>query len=189
MSIVSIKKVFAIALAALSSVWAVATTSVSAHPIDPPAADIVQIQDQSSEPTGRLLGFAFVDSSVTSQGSRAKLPPEAKIFPPGSTITGTEGCPTSRYHTDGLIVAVIDYQGRPNEGSVTVIRHPAPGMSFPGAPYYLDLNAGRTLQYLGPIGANGTYDVKFRYNYAEGQQKSSSAKLTLARNCAAGGGF
>jgi hypothetical protein len=138
---------------------------------------------------GNLVGFAFVSSSVTSEGSLAKLPAGTKIYPPGSTITGSEGCPTNRYHTDGLIVAVIDYQGRPNEGSVTVIRHPAPGMSFPSAPYYLDLNPGRTLQYLGPIGTNGTYDVQFSYNYAEGQQKSSSARLTLARNCAGGGGF
>jgi hypothetical protein len=139
--------------------------------------------------TGNLAGFAFVDASVTSQGSRAKLPPGTKIYPPGSTITGNEGCPTNRYHTNGLIVAVIDYQGRANEGSITVIRHPAPGMSFAGAPYYLDLYAGRTLQYLGPIGTNGIYEVKFSYNYAEGQQKSSSAKLTLARSCPGGGGF
>ena len=39
------------------------------------------------------------------------------IYPPGSKITGTDGCPTTRYHTDGMIVAVIDYQGRPTAGS------------------------------------------------------------------------
>jgi hypothetical protein len=189
MSMVSIKKIFTIVLTAFASLWTISTASVSAHPINSIGENIVKVQDQSSEAIGRLVGFAFVDSSVTSEGSLAKLPAGTKIYPPGSTITGTEGCPKNRYHTDGLIVAVIDYQGRPNEGSITVIRHPAPGMSFPGAPYYLDLNAGRTLQYLGPIGTNGTYDVKFRYNYSEGQQKSSSARLTLARNCASGGGF
>jgi hypothetical protein len=167
----------------------VSITPVSADPIGSAAANIVNVQDQGSGASGRLVGFAFVDSSITSRGSLAKLPTGTKIYPPGSTITGTEGCPTNRYHTDGLIVAVIDYQGRPNEGSVTVIRHPATGGSFPGAPYYVDLNAGRTLQYLGPIGINGTYDVKFSYNYAKGQQISSSAKLTLARNCPGGGGF
>lgn len=182
-------KLFAIVLTAFASAWAISTASVSAERIDSADLNIIKVQDQSGEASGRLVGFAFVDSSVTSQGSLAKLPPGAKIYPSGSTITGTEGCPTTRYHTDGLIVAVIDYQGRPNEGSVTVIRHPAPGMSFPGAPYYLDLNAGRTLQYLGPIGTNGTYDVKFSYNYSEGQQKSASATLTLARNCVGGGGF
>ncbi len=186
---VPIKKLIAIGLIAFASSWIVSMTSVAADPLGPASANVVKVQDQANAATGRLIGFAFVDTSVTSRGSLAKLPPGTKIYPPGSTITGTEGCPTTRYHTDGLIVAVIDYQGRPNEGSITVIRHPAPGMSFPGAPYYLDLNAGRTLQYLGPIGANGTYDVKFSYNYAEGQQKSTAARLTLARNCPGGGGF
>jgi hypothetical protein len=182
-----IEKIAATVLTAF--VWSSTMSLMVAAADQSQAAGIVEVQDQSNAADGRLVGFAFVDASVTSQGSRAKLLPGTKIYPPGSTITGTEGCPTTRYHTDGLIVAVIDYQGRPNEGSVTVIRHPAPGMSFPAAPYYLDLNAGRTLQYLGPIGMNGTYDVKFSYNYAEGQQKSSFAKLILARNCAGGGGF
>lgn len=186
---VSIEKLIATGLAALVLSLAVAPVLAASDPTNPESGGIVKIQDQSNGPAGKLVGFAFVSSSVTAEGSLAKLPPGAKIYPPGSTITGTEGCPSNRYHTDGLIVAVIDYQGRPNEGSVTVIRHPAQGMSFPSAPYYLDLNAGRTLQYLGPIGMNGTYEIKFAYNYAEGQQKSSSAKLNLARNCVGGGGF
>jgi hypothetical protein len=186
---VSIRKLIASGVTAFVLSWAISPMVATADPAKPQADGFVEVQDEGNVAIGRLVGFAFVDSSVTSQGSLAKLPPGTKIYPPGSTITGTEGCPRNRYHTNGLIVAVIDYQGRPNEGSVTVIRHPAPGMSFPSAPYYLDLNAGRTLQYLGPIGTNGTYEIEFAYNYAEGQQKSSSAKLTLARNCPGGGGF
>jgi len=59
-----------------------------------------------------IAGFAFVNCSVTEQGQRrADLPPGTKIYPPGSKITGTDGCPTTHYHNDGMIVAVIDYRG------------------------------------------------------------------------------
>jgi hypothetical protein len=132
---------------------------------------------------GGITGFAFVDSSVTGMGSQAKLPAGTKIYPPGSKITGTEGCPTNRYHTDGEIVAVIDYQGRPTAASVTVTEHPARGGNFERAPYYIDLNSGRTLQYLGPIFGNGTYDVRFSYSYNLGAEKGSSTSLTLDRSC------
>ncbi len=104
-----------------------------------------------------LTGFAFVGSSVTAQGHRAPLPVGTIIYPPGSTITGSEGCPSNRYNTDGMIVAVIDYHGRPTVGSVAVTRHPASGGQFDNAPYYLDLDSGRTLQFLGPIFENGSY--------------------------------
>jgi uncharacterized protein (DUF2141 family) len=139
----------------------------------------------SAEMPGRLTGFAFVDSSVTAQGSRARLPGGTKVYPPGSTITGTDGCPTNRYNTDGEIVAVIDYQGRPTAGQVAVTRHPARGGQFDNAPYYLDLNPGRTLQFLGPIFENGTYDVHFEYDYNLGQGKKDSATFVLARSCPA----
>jgi hypothetical protein len=132
---------------------------------------------------GTLTGFAFVDSSVTGMGSQAKLPAGTKIYPPGSKITGTEGCPTTRYNTDGQIVAIIDYQGRPTAGSVTVTRHPATGGNFENAPYYIDLNRGRTLQYLGPIFINGSYDVRFSYDFNLGNAKTSSTTLTLDRSC------
>lgn len=134
---------------------------------------------------GVITGFAFVDSSVTGQGSRAKLPAGAKIYPPGSTVTGSEGCPTTRYQTDGQLVVVIDYNGRQTAGSVAVTRHPAGGGTFENAPYYLDLNPGRTLQFLGPIFDNGSYDVKFSYDYNLGAGKSTSATIVLARNCPA----
>jgi uncharacterized protein (DUF2141 family) len=137
----------------------------------------------SADANASLAGFAFVDGSVTGQGSRAKLPAETKIYPPGSKITGTDGCPTTRYHTDGMIVAVIDYQGRPTAGSVAVTRHPASGGQFNNAPYYLDLDQGRTLQFLGPIFENGSYDVRLTYDFSLGQGKTVSATFALARSC------
>lgn len=146
-------------------------------------ADATRSSSASADANASLTGFAFVDGSVTAQGSRARLPPGTKIFPPGSTITGTDGCPTNRYRTDGMIVAVIDYQGRPTAGSVAVTRHPASGGQFHNAPYYLDLDSGRTLQFLGPLFENGSYDVRFEYDFSSGQGKTLSATFALARNC------
>jgi len=137
----------------------------------------------SADANASLAGFAFVDGSVTEQGSRAKLPPGTKIYPPGSTITGTEGCPTNRYHTDGMIVAVIDYHGRPTAGSLVVTRRPATGGRFNNAPYYLDLDPGRTLQVLGPIYENGSYDIRFTYDFSTGRGQRLSAGFALARSC------
>ena len=54
-------------------------------------------------------------------------------------------------------------------------RAPATGGSFERAPYYIDLDSGRTLQYLGPIFNNGTYDILFSYSYNLGAAKKSSA--------------
>jgi uncharacterized protein (DUF2141 family) len=146
-------------------------------------SDAARSSSASADANASLAGFAFVDGSVTGQGSLAKLPPETKIYPPGSTISGTEGCPTTRYRTDGMIVAVIDYHGRPTAGSLAVTRHPASGGKFDNAPYYLDLDAGRTLQFLGPIFENGFYDVRFTYDFSLGQGKKLSATFALARNC------
>jgi hypothetical protein len=146
-------------------------------------ADATRSSSASADANASLAGFAFVDGSVTGQGSRAKLPTETKIYPPGSKIAGTDGCPTTRYHTDGMIVAVIDYQGRPTAGSVAVTRHPASGGQFNNAPYYLDLDKGRTLQFLGPIFENGSYDVRLTYDFSLGQGKTVSATFALARNC------
>jgi hypothetical protein len=137
----------------------------------------------SADANASLTGFAFVDSSVTSQGSRAKLPPGTKIYPPGAKITGADGCPTNRYRTDGMIVAVIDYQGGPTAASLAVTRHPASGGQFENAPYYIDLDQGRTLQFLGPIFDNGSYDIRFRYDYNLGEGKALSTTFVLARTC------
>jgi hypothetical protein len=131
---------------------------------------------------GKIVGFAFVDSNVTGQGSRATLPQGTKIFPPGSKITGTDGCPTTQYRTDGLIVAVIDYAGRPTAGSVTVNLVPAPQFGQ-RPPYQLDLNTGRTLQLLGPIFENGTYQVTLEYFFGQANTKSTAAQFTLDRRC------
>ena len=137
----------------------------------------------SAAGSATITGIAFVDSSVTSQGSRAKLPQGAKIYASGTRITGADGCPTTRYGTDGLIVAVIDYDGPPTAGSLTVVRHPATGGNFTNAPYYLDINPGRTLQYLGPRFENGSYDLKLTWGLGQAQNLSVDASFSLARNC------
>jgi hypothetical protein len=140
----------------------------------------------SSADGATITGFAFVDSSVTGQGSAAKLPAGTKIYPPGSKISGTDGCPTTQYRTDGEPVAVIDYTGRPTAGSVAVTRHPASGGNFADPPYYLDLNSGRTLQFLGPIFDNGSYDVVMTYDFSLGPGKKTTASFVLARSCPGG---
>jgi len=133
--------------------------------------------------TAKITGIAFVASSVTGLGSRAQLPANAKIYASGTRITGAEGCPTTRFRTDGLIVAVIDYDGPPTAGSLQVTRHPASGGNFADAPYYLDINAGRTLQYLGPIFDNGSYDLKLTWGLGQAQNEQASAGFALARTC------
>ena len=120
---------------------------------------------------------------MTSAGQQAKLPAGTKIYPSGSTLTGTEGCTTNRYHTDGIPVVVIDFSGQPSAGSVQVTRHPITGGNFQDAPYYLDLNSGQLIQNLGPIYGNGAYEVQLAYNYNLGQQKTVNANFTLGRNC------
>jgi hypothetical protein len=134
---------------------------------------------------GKIVGFAFVDASVTQQHSNAKIPDGTKIYSPGSKLTGTEGCSTTRYNTDGLPIVIIEYSGRPTAGSVAVTRHPASGGNFADAPYYLDLNPGTTVQTLGPYFDNGTYDVVFSYDYNLGPGQKTSASFTLARSCPA----
>jgi len=132
---------------------------------------------------GTIAGFAFVDASVTGQHSNAKIPAGTKIYPSGAKLTGTEGCPTTQYNTDGLPIVIIDYTGRPTAGSVAVTRHPASGGNFENAPYYLDLNPGRTVQFLGPSIDNGKYDILFSYDYNLGAGQKVSASFTLARTC------
>jgi hypothetical protein len=137
----------------------------------------------STSSGGKIVGFAFVDASVTQQHSNAKIPAGTKIYPPGSKLTGTDGCSTTRYNTDGLPIVIIEYSGRPTAGSVAVTRHPASGGNFADAPYYLDLNPGTTVQTLGPYFDNGTYDVVFSYDYNLGAGQKTSASYTLARSC------
>jgi hypothetical protein len=64
-----------------------------------------------------------------------------------------------------------------------VTRNPATGGSFQDAPYYLDLNPGRTLQSLGPIFVNGIYALKGSSGLEGAQPLVASGKFTLARNC------
>ena len=138
-----------------------------------PQEQNVQTPERDGE--ARIAGFAFVDASVTGEGSRATLPEGAKILPPGATVTGAEGCPTNRAGTDGLIVAVIDYRGRPTTASLTITRLPATDLDNRRPPYYLDLDAGRKLQYLGPLTANGAYSVALEYFFGEAATKSVTA--------------
>jgi len=133
--------------------------------------------------TARITGIAFVDSNVTGQGSRATLPAAAKIYLPGTKITGAVGCPTTRYRTDELIVAVIDYQGAPTAGSLQVVRQLPSGQQLANAPYYLDIHQGRVLQYLGPIFDNANYTLRLTWGLGQAQNSQAAATFTFARNC------
>ena len=130
-----------------------------------------------------ITGIAFLDSSVTGQGGKAKLPAGTKVYPSGSTISGTDGCSTTRYQTDGLIVAVIDYDGRPTSANLTLTEHLESGNTIDRAPYYIDLNPGRTLQFLGPVFDNGSYEMLFTYDYSLGPGEKATGSFKLARNC------
>jgi hypothetical protein len=175
----------AIFAAVTLSSWACTTSSAPANENSNSAIPAKRAASPAAAKAGVIAGFAFVDSAVTSRGPRSKVPPGTKIYPPGSKITGTAGCPTTRYQTDGLLVVVIDYNGRPTAGSIQVTRHPASGGQFENAPYYLDLDSGRIMQMLGPIFENGTYDVKFTYDFSLGSGETTSASIVLARSCVA----
>jgi len=139
-------------------------------------------QTSSGPAEAKLAGIAFVDSSVTGMGAKAKLPPGATIYPPGSRVTGASGCPTNRYGTDGQMVLVIDYSGRPTAANVVARRTDA---NVVRPPYYIDLDAGRTLQFLGPEHGNGTYHVTFGYHLEQGREATVGADFTLDRTCPA----
>lgn len=130
-----------------------------------------------------LAGIAFVDSSVTGLGSQARLPAGTRIYPSGTKITGTVGCPTTRYRTDGLIVAVINYNGQPTAASLSLTRQPATGGRFQDAPYYIDLNPGQTLQTLGPIFDNGSYTMQMAWGIGQAQNQIATGSFVLARTC------
>jgi hypothetical protein len=134
----------------------------------------------------KLVGFAFVSSNVTSQGSRARLPGGTRIFPSGSRVTGKTACPRrfgGSTPLDGLLVVVLDYKGTPTAGTATLTFTPAGSgrAGFPDAPYQLDVDPGRTLQYLGPRTQNGTYALKVELFGAAPQRLSG--KIVLARRC------
>ena len=130
------------------------------------------------------IGLAFVDSSVTARGHNG-LPTGIPVFRPGSTITGSTGCPTNSFGQDGLMVLVLDYAGAPTSASATTTITPLEGGSgFTVAPYYLDLNPGQSTQYLGPRDQNGTYDILVEYGYARATGfPKINVRFTLNRNC------
>lgn len=147
------------------------------------AVAVLAATSAASAAPPRIVGIAFVDSSVTGMGSRGHLPPGTIIVPAGATVNGTFGCPTDQYGTTGLIVAVIDYDGRPTVASLTITAHTAGTGTFARAPYYLDLNPGRTLQFLGPVRDNGTYDLALESSFSGPMADKTSATFTLARSC------
>ena len=138
----------------------------------------------SSATSDLKIGLAFVDSSVTARGHNG-LPAGIPVFRPGSTITGSTGCPTDSFGQDGLMVLVFDYAGGPTSASVTTTITPLEGGSgFTVAPYYLDLNPGQSTQYLGPRDQNGTYDILVEYGYARATAfPKINVRFTLNRNC------
>ena len=138
----------------------------------------------SSATSDLKIGLAFVDSSVTSRGHNG-LPAGIPVFRPGSTITGSTGCPTDPFGQDGLMVLVLDYAGAPTSASVTTTITPLDGgAGFAVAPYYLDLNPGQSTQYLGPRNQNGTYDILVEYGYARATAfPKINVRFTLNRNC------
>jgi hypothetical protein len=174
-----ISKMIVAVLVIAFSTWSCGSSSVSSQNN---GSDLARTSSPAAG-GGKIAGFAFVDASVTGQHSNAKIPAGTKIYPPGSTLTGTEGCPTTRYNTDGLPIVIIEYSGRPTAGSIAVTRHPASGGNFANAPYYLDLNPGTTVQTLGPYFDNGSYDVLLTYDYNLGAGQKTSASFTLARSC------
>ena len=100
-------------------------------------------------------------------------------------MSGTFGCPTSPFGQDGLMVLVLDYNGPPTTASVmTTITGPDDSQGFSVAPYYLDLNQGRQVQYLGPRTENATYDVTVEYSYATATGfPKLTARFVLNRSC------
>jgi hypothetical protein len=140
----------------------------------------------ASAQRAKLVGFAFVSANVTSQGSRAKLPRGTKIFPTGSRLTGKTACP--RHYggstpLDGLLVVILDYAGPRTAGTATLTFTPAGSgrAGFPDAPYQLDVDPGRTLQYLGPRTQNGRYAVDVQL-FGSAPQRLAG-RIVLARRC------
>ncbi len=84
-------------------------------------------------------------------------------------------------------MAVIDYDGRPTSASLTLTEHLASGSMNDRAPYYIDLNPGRTLQFLGPVFDNGSFDMVLEYDYSLGAGQKRTGSFTLSRNCPAPG--
>jgi len=124
----------------------------------------------------RIEGIAFIDSS---QGIRT-LPAGTHIYPPGSTVTGATGCQTTP--TDGQLVLVFDYSGRPVAGSIDLTVPDGSGGSYQHAPIEMDVNPGQTVQFLGdPLPANGKYTLTVELLGLHPQ--NLPATFTLNRTC------
>ena len=127
----------------------------------------------------KILGIVFLDTAAMN-GGPASVPAGKKIYPIGSTVTGSTGCQTTP--TNGQMYLVFDYSGAPTAGEIDLTAPVAGGGTYPQAPIEMDVNAGRTVQFLGtPAPINGTYSLKLQLLGLHPQTLTATFKL--ARSC------
>jgi hypothetical protein len=127
----------------------------------------------------KIVGIVFLDSAVINGGT-ARVPAGARIYPAGSTITGATGCQTTP--TNGQMYLIFDYSGTPTAGEIDLTAPVSGGGSYPHAPIELDVNPGRTVQFLGtPLPINGTY--KLQLQLLGLHPRTLTAAFKLARSC------
>ena len=127
----------------------------------------------------KLVGIVFLDTAALN-GGPARVPPGAKVYPLGPTISGAVGCQTTP--TNGQLYLVFDYAGAPTAGELRVT-YPTPGGgSYQEAPIPIDVNAGRTVQFLGlPTPQNGRYQLSLQLMGLH--PRTLTATFRLARSC------
>jgi len=59
----------------------------------------------------------------------------------------------------------------------------ADGTQRARAPYHLNLDTGRKLQFLGPIVENGAYELELAYGLAHQKPLTTSGRFVLDRRC------
>jgi len=59
----------------------------------------------------------------------------------------------------------------------------AAGTQRARAPYHLNLDTGRKLQFLGPIVENGAYELELAYGLAHQKPLTTSGRFVLDRRC------
>ena len=127
----------------------------------------------------KIVGIVFLDTAA-SNGGAATVPAGATIYPPGATVSGATGCQTTP--TNGQMYLVFDYAGAPTAGEIDLTYPLSGGGSYPEAPIELDVNPGRTVQFLGlPQPLNGTYSLSLQLLGLHPQ--TLHATFRLARSC------
>jgi hypothetical protein len=127
----------------------------------------------------RIVGIVFLDTAQ-SGGGQAATPAGTKIYPPGSTVSGSVGCQTTP--TNGQLFLVFNYSGSPTAGSINLTAPQSGGGTYPHAPIGIDVNPGQTVQFLGvPVPLNGTYALSLQLLGAHPQ--TLNARFTLALAC------